>query len=77
MRRLRGTPLDPFGAAEVRRVERGLVEEYRALVPTLLATDVDRAIATAALPDMVRGYEQIKLDNVARYRERLAELTGA
>jgi indolepyruvate ferredoxin oxidoreductase len=77
MRRLRGTPLDPFGAAEVRRVERGLVEEYRALVPTLLATgDVDRAITVAALPDMVRGYEQIKLDNVARYRERLAELTG-
>jgi hypothetical protein len=23
------------------------------------------------LPDMVRGYEQIKLDNVEKYRERL------
>jgi indolepyruvate ferredoxin oxidoreductase len=77
MRRLRGTPLDPFGHAEVRRVERELVEEYRALIPTLLASDdVDRAVAVAALPDMVRGYEQIKLENVVRYRERLAELTG-
>jgi indolepyruvate ferredoxin oxidoreductase len=78
MRRLRGTRLDPFGVAEVRRVERELVAEYRALVPTLLAMDdsgdTDRAIEIAGLPDMVRGYEQIKLDNVARYRTRLAEL---
>lgn len=75
MRRLRGTRLDPFGVAEVRRVERELVAEYRALVPQLLALDdVDRAVEIAALPDMVRGYEQIKLDNVARYRARLAEL---
>ncbi|MHC1562267.1 indolepyruvate ferredoxin oxidoreductase family protein [Actinomycetospora sp. C-140] len=77
MRRLRGTKLDPFGVAEVRRVERELVAEYRALVPTLLAmADAERAAEIAALPDMVRGYEQIKLDNVARYRARLAELLG-
>ncbi|HSK57923.1 MAG TPA: DUF6537 domain-containing protein, partial [Actinomycetospora sp.] len=75
MRRLRGTRLDPFGVAEVRRVERELVAEYVDLVPTLLALDdVDRAVEIAGLPDMVRGYEQIKLDNVARYRARLAEL---
>ena len=77
MRRLRGTRLDPFGVAEVRRVERELVAEYRALVPELLAMDdVERATEIAALPDMVRGYEQIKLDNVARYRARVAELLG-
>jgi indolepyruvate ferredoxin oxidoreductase len=75
MRRLRGTRLDPFGLAEVRRVERELVAEYVDLVPTLLALDdVDRAVEIAELPDLVRGYEQIKLDNVARYRARLAEL---
>ena len=28
----------------------------------------------AALPDVVRGYEHIKLANVARYRERVREL---
>ncbi|GAA4841582.1 indolepyruvate ferredoxin oxidoreductase family protein [Actinomycetospora corticicola] len=76
MRRLRGTPLDPFGRAEVRRVERELVAEYRALVPRLVelaATGaVDRAVAIASLPDMVRGYEDVKLANVARYREALA-----
>ncbi|NMO93610.1 indolepyruvate ferredoxin oxidoreductase family protein [Actinomycetospora sp. TBRC 11914] len=75
MRRLRGTPLDPFGRAEVRRVERALVEEYRALVPRLSAMaadgEVERAVRIAALPDMVRGYEGVKLANVARYREAL------
>lgn len=75
MRRVRGTPFDPFGAAEVRRVERALVAEYHALIPSLVAAlDVETATEVAALPDMVRGYEQIKLGNVARYRERLAEL---
>jgi indolepyruvate ferredoxin oxidoreductase len=75
MRRLRGTPLDPFGRAEVRRVERALVAEYRALVPRLAVMaadgDVERAVRIAALPDMVRGYEDVKLANVARYREAL------
>jgi indolepyruvate ferredoxin oxidoreductase len=34
-------------------------------------------LALACLPDMVRGYEQIKLGNVARYRQALASaLTG-
>jgi indolepyruvate ferredoxin oxidoreductase len=80
MRRLRGTPLDPFGRAEVRRVERALVEEYRALVPRLVAMaaagDVERAVRIAALPDMVRGYEGVKLANVARYREALGAELG-
>ena len=47
MRRLRGTPLDPFGRAEVRRVERALVAEYRALVPRLVAHGGRRRRASA------------------------------
>ena len=38
MRRLRGTGLDPFGYARVRRVERALVDEYRAMVERALAS---------------------------------------
>lgn len=32
------------------------------------------AVALAELPDMVRGYEEVKLRNVARYREELRAL---
>jgi indolepyruvate ferredoxin oxidoreductase len=76
-RRLRGTVLDPFGATTVRRAERRLVEEYRELLQQLLrdltAESLDRAVNIAGLVCMVRGYEQIKLDNIARYRAALAE----
>ena len=76
MRRLRGTRLDPFGLAHVRRVERELVAEYREVLDGLLADLAPethaRAIEVAGLPDLVRGYEDIKLESVARYREQLA-----
>ena len=75
-KRLRGTVLDPFGRAEVRRTERALVDEYRSLVDAAVArlgaVDHDELVALAALPDMVRGYEDIKLANVARYRSEVA-----
>jgi indolepyruvate ferredoxin oxidoreductase len=78
MRRLRGTPLDPFGHAEVRRVERGLIADYatrvRAATEQLTPSSYDRAVALAKLPDIIRGYEGIKLANVERYREALATL---
>jgi indolepyruvate ferredoxin oxidoreductase len=34
-------------------------------------------VEIAALPDMIRGYEDIKLRNVAAYRERVAALVAA
>ena len=78
MRRLRGTSFDPFGRTEVRRTERALVEEYTHLIDEVLAalTPSNAAVAVEllSLPDLVRGYEQIKLDNVAVYRARTLEL---
>ncbi len=75
---LRGTPLDVFGYAAVRRVERELVVEYRRLVETALArlspATRDAAVAIAELPDEIRGFEQIKLDSVARFRDKAAQL---
>jgi indolepyruvate ferredoxin oxidoreductase len=77
-RRLRGTVFDPFGHAEVRRVERALIGEYRGLVEGTLAglspATHERAVAVARLPDLVRGYEGIKLRNVARFREEARRL---
>ncbi|KDN24265.1 indolepyruvate ferredoxin oxidoreductase family protein [Amycolatopsis rifamycinica] len=75
LRRLRGTPFDPFRRAEVRRVERELIEDYRRVVlEALRAGDTGRARALAELPDVIRGYEDVKLANVARYRQRQAEV---
>jgi indolepyruvate ferredoxin oxidoreductase len=80
MRRLRGTALDPFGYAKVRRVERGLIREYRALLDRVLgdlspATHA-RAVQVASLPGLVRGYEHIKLRNVERFHSEARRLLG-
>ncbi len=72
---LRGSKLDPFGYAEVRRVERALPGEYVAAVESSLSKltieNLDAVVALAELPDLVRGYEDIKLRNVAQYRVEL------
>ncbi|HKP20692.1 MAG TPA: DUF6537 domain-containing protein, partial [Thermoleophilaceae bacterium] len=74
MRRLRGTKLDPFGMAKVRRVERELIAEYESLVDealSLLTPEThDTALELLELPDVIRGYEEIKLRNVVLYRKR-------
>jgi indolepyruvate ferredoxin oxidoreductase len=77
LRRLRGTPFDPFGRARVRKVERALIDEYLGTVDELLAglTVANHALAVeiAELPDLVRGYEDVKLASVETYRQRTAE----
>jgi indolepyruvate ferredoxin oxidoreductase len=77
-RRLRGTPLDPFGYTRVRRIERGLVSEYREIAETLIrdlsSDNVALAAQIADLPDLIRGYEGVKLANVDRYHAQTAEL---
>jgi len=59
----------------VRRVERALPAEYRALVERTLAglsrATYERAVSAARLPDLIRGYEDIKLRNVERFREEV------
>ncbi len=71
---LRGTAFDVFGRAEVRRVERELVTEYRELVHTALTRlNPGNAVAVeelAGLPELIRGYEDIKLARVAEFRDR-------
>ena len=75
-RRLRGTAFDPFGRTEIRRVERALIPEFEQAVAQAMAALTEATAAAveelAALPDMVRGYEGVKLASVARFRERLA-----
>lgn len=77
-KRLRGTPLDPFGRTGVRRLERELRDSYTAMIVrlsgSLTSANYDTAAAAAEAADLVRGYEEVKTANVARYRARLAEL---
>jgi indolepyruvate ferredoxin oxidoreductase len=78
MRRLRGTPVDPFGRTRVRVAERELIEEYLGLVDQLIdrlsPATAPLAVQLAGLPDGVRGYEDVKLRNVESYRQSLAGL---
>jgi indolepyruvate ferredoxin oxidoreductase len=78
MRGVRGTRLDPFGQTRVRVTERELIEEYLGLVDDLIGrlspATAALAVQLASLPDMVRGYEEVKLRNVEAYRQSLAGL---
>ncbi|MFC4113124.1 indolepyruvate ferredoxin oxidoreductase family protein [Nonomuraea zeae] len=71
---LRGTAFDVFGRAKVRRVERELVSEYRDLMRAALTrltpATADAVEEIAGLPELIRGYEDIKLARVAEFRER-------
>jgi len=76
-RRLRGTRLDLFGYAEVRKTERALIDEFAALTAEVvpLATEETSADIQGLLgmAQEIRGYEFIKMDSVAEYRRALAE----
>jgi indolepyruvate ferredoxin oxidoreductase len=80
LRRLRGTPLDPFGSAAVRREERALVGWYTGLVRSALAhlgpdTHVT-LVELAGLPEAIRGYETIKLDSARAARARAESIVA-
>jgi indolepyruvate ferredoxin oxidoreductase len=77
---LRGTKLDPFGYARVRKLERALIEEYRSSIETLLSalspSTYESAVAIAESVDRIRGYEEVKLRNVERYRKEESRAPG-
>jgi indolepyruvate ferredoxin oxidoreductase len=71
-RHLRGTPFDPFAHTRMRRTERGLVSEYLALVGRAMGQlhpeNAASVAAVAELPDLIRGYEGVKLAGIVRFR---------
>ena len=77
-RRLRGSLFDPFGYTKVRRVERALIREYSLLIartlPGLALETYERAVKLANLPELIRGYETIKLHSVERFRNEVKAL---
>ena len=78
---LRGTPLDPFGRTEERRMERALIRQYEADMAEVLAKVTpatrDIAVALAELPLKIRGFGPVKAANEAKAaKEREALLAG-
>lgn len=75
---LRGTPLDPFGASEERRLERRLIDRYRARIADvasrLTAENLNTAIEIAAVPDEIRGYGPVKLAAIEKAEKRFQAL---
>jgi indolepyruvate ferredoxin oxidoreductase len=80
-KRLRGTPLDPFGWTAERRLGRTLAAEYEATIERLLrrldAAHLDAAVVIAELPDRIRGFGPVKLRQAQAARERSAALLAA
>jgi indolepyruvate ferredoxin oxidoreductase len=78
MRGLRGKAIDPFGHAKVRRIERELIGEYRELVSRSLEhlhpETETLVLEICDLPDGIRGYEEIKLRSVLRFRKNAERL---
>lgn len=86
LKKVRGTPADLFGRAEVRKAERQLIEDYIALVDKLCgrlgagSTGADSAktevaadaVRIASLVEQVRGFEDVKMRNLDAYRKALA-----
>ncbi|WP_420567495.1 indolepyruvate ferredoxin oxidoreductase family protein [Thalassovita sp.] len=70
MKRLRGTPFDPFGRTEERKMERALIKQYErdmAMVRKIVTPEkLDAAIALAKLPLTIRGFGPVKMANEAK-----------
>jgi indolepyruvate ferredoxin oxidoreductase len=81
LRRLRGTPVDPFGWTAHRRLERRLVRDYEATLEELLAgltpATHDLAVAIASLPEGIRGFDTVKERSVAEARAKQQDLLAA
>jgi indolepyruvate ferredoxin oxidoreductase len=62
---LRGTPLDVFGYTAERKIERGLVRDYEALLDELIRKLAPEnhhlAVGLAAIPEKIRGFGHVKL----------------
>lgn len=81
LRRLRGTPLDPFGRTRARRADRELIDWYEALIASVTARlerepDADSKLAGEILAATagIRGFENVRLERIEPTRRRVDTL---
>ena len=75
---LRGTPFDPFGRTEERRLERQLVSDYESTVEALLkglrTDNLSLAVEVATIPASIRGYGHVKRRSIDAAQKRAGAL---
>ena len=78
---LRGTRFDPFGYAEVRKVERLIrdryIEEILGALQNLSTDSYPQILQMSNLPESVRGFESLKLKSADEFLKRLNEVSEA
>ena len=78
LRWLRGSCLDIFGYSEERRAERRLIEDYEQTIDNLISGlgsgNHQLAVEIASIPEMIRGYGDIKARNLVAAEAKLTEL---
>jgi indolepyruvate ferredoxin oxidoreductase len=78
LKRLRGGPLDLFGATAERRMERRLIADHEAgldrLVAGLTAEKLPLAVKIAQVPDQIRGFGHVKDASVGPAKAAEAKL---
>lgn len=80
MKRLRGTPFNPFGYTAERRMERALIRQYEKDITEVLVDptrNMDAAISIAELPLRIRGFGPVKHANATAAAKRREELLAA
>ncbi len=81
LKRLRGTPLDPFGWTAERKMERALIKEYLKDMKEIQGAFSDKnretAIALARLPLSIKGFGHVKLRNAAEAAKTREALLAA
>ena len=77
---LRGTALDIFGYTAERKMERGLIVQYRATVDAILAKlsaeRLPQALELARLPEDIRGYGHVKERHAHAVQTKWQRLLG-
>ena len=78
MKGLRGTPFDPFGRTEERKMERALIRQYETdmaeVLPKADGPAREAIIALADLPLQIRGFGPVKMANQEKAAKRREEL---
>jgi indolepyruvate ferredoxin oxidoreductase len=78
LKRLRGTPLDPFGRTAERKLERSLIRNYEAdlgrLSSALTPERLPLAVKIAEVPQQIRGFGHIKQASLGPAKAEAARL---